>query len=397
MKKNTINQNQSLKPFIKWPGGKTRELKHILPNIPDKIENYYEPFVGGGAVYFSVKAEKQYYINDKSYDLIQLYKNIQDNDVTFFNCLLLIEKSWQEIVTFFIKNKDFLYTEFLVSRKNGTVKNEKITNWVLDNRKQFENIIPNNFKAKVKKFESEVVLNLSRKMKRMLKLEKEKGLLSHEDIQLNLLTALKSSLYMYYRYLLNNQNNMSNSEYCAVYFFIRNFAYSSMFRYNAKGEFNVPYGGIGYNDNSLQNKINYMQSKQLTMYLKKTSICCKDFSEFLQSKEFQENDFIFIDPPYDTEFSTYDQSCFGQTEQTILADLLLKNTSCKWMMIIKNTDFIHSLYDKDGIFIHYFDKKYSVSFMNRNDRKTEHLLITNYPINHHLEAETNKNSMLALI
>jgi DNA adenine methylase len=48
------------------------------------------------------------------------------------------------------------------------------------------------------------------------------------------------------------------------------------------------------------------------------------------------------------------------------------------MLIIKNTDFIKQLYFNKGLYINYFDKTYLVSFMNRNDKKAEHLLITNY-------------------
>ncbi len=40
----------------------------------------------------------------------------------------------------------------------------------------------------------------------------------------------------------------------ALFVIIRNYAYSGMFRYNAKGEFNVPYGGIGYNHKNLDKK-----------------------------------------------------------------------------------------------------------------------------------------------
>ena len=47
-------------------------------------------------------------------------------------------------------------------------------------------------------------------------------------------------------------------------------------------------------------------------------------------------------------------------------------------MIIKNTDFIFSLYDKSNINISTFDKKYMVSFQNRNNRNAKHLLIRNY-------------------
>ena len=48
------------------------------------------------------------------------------------------------------------------------------------------------------------------------------------------------------------------------------------------------------------------------------------------------------------------------------------------MMVIKHTDYIYGLYDRPGINILTFDKSYLVSFMNRNDRKVKHLLITNY-------------------
>ena len=46
---------KTLKPIIKWSGGKKDELKYILPHIPDSYSTYLEPFIGGGAVYFHLK------------------------------------------------------------------------------------------------------------------------------------------------------------------------------------------------------------------------------------------------------------------------------------------------------------------------------------------------------
>ena len=43
------------KPFVKWAGGKEKELAVITPNLPEKINNYFEPFVGGGAVFLYFK------------------------------------------------------------------------------------------------------------------------------------------------------------------------------------------------------------------------------------------------------------------------------------------------------------------------------------------------------
>ncbi|NYE18036.1 DNA adenine methylase [Microbacterium immunditiarum] len=44
------------KPFVRWAGGKTRLLPRILPHVPDAFQNYHEPFLGGGAVYFAVES-----------------------------------------------------------------------------------------------------------------------------------------------------------------------------------------------------------------------------------------------------------------------------------------------------------------------------------------------------
>lgn len=64
---------------------------------------------------------------------------------------------------------------------------------------------------------------------------------------------------------------------------------------------------------------------------------------------------------------------------------MINECEAKWMLIIKHTDFIYNLYDHQGINIRAFDKEYLVSFMNRNNKKATHLLITNY----RLPTETN--------
>lgn len=43
----------AIKPFIRWVGGKSRLLPRILPHVPKSIRNYYEPFLGGGAVFLA--------------------------------------------------------------------------------------------------------------------------------------------------------------------------------------------------------------------------------------------------------------------------------------------------------------------------------------------------------
>ncbi len=70
---------------------------------------------------------------------------------------------------------------------------------------------------------------------------------------------------------------------------------------------------------------------------------------------------------------------FDKNDQIRLANYL-KNTKAKFMLVIKNTEFIYNLYKNTGFNIISFDKKYLVSFMNRNDKDVEHLIITNYEV-----------------
>lgn len=46
-------------PLLKWPGGKRNLLKHLLPLVPEKYNNYYEPFLGGGALFLLCSLEIQ--------------------------------------------------------------------------------------------------------------------------------------------------------------------------------------------------------------------------------------------------------------------------------------------------------------------------------------------------
>ena len=371
-----------LRPFLKWPGGKTKELKVILPNLPENIQNFYEPFIGGGAVFFATNHAKHYFINDKSKDLIDLYQNIKStNNIELFQSLLVIDEYWKQLDVIFKENKALFTRPFLQLRKNEHFPlKEEVGEIITSLEKKFTNPLKKSFNFDLKFYLKELNINIFRKMTRMRKIEMQKGLLSDSDVDLNILTALKSSFYMYFRLLYNKPEKykINSYVYSSIYFFIRNYAYSGMFRYNSNGEFNVPYGGIGYNNNTLDKKVSYISSEALQARLRNTTIERNDFYDFFKGKMLSSNDFIFLDPPYDTEFSTYDQNEFSTSDQKRLADFLINEVNCKWMVVIKNTPFIFELYNKPNIEIKFFDKSYNVSFMNRNDRETEHLMITNY-------------------
>lgn len=67
-----------LQPFTKWTGGKRQLLPTIKNLMPDNYNNYFEPFIGGGAVFFDL-APKTAVINDFNSELINCYQQIKDN------------------------------------------------------------------------------------------------------------------------------------------------------------------------------------------------------------------------------------------------------------------------------------------------------------------------------
>ena len=68
----------ALQPFTKWTGGKRQLLPVIRELMPKKYNRYFEPFVGGGALFFDL-APKDAVINDFNAELINCYQQIKDN------------------------------------------------------------------------------------------------------------------------------------------------------------------------------------------------------------------------------------------------------------------------------------------------------------------------------
>ena len=159
-------------------------------------------------------------------------------------------------------------------------------------------------------------------MQRMRELEIKKYILPDNDLLDNIETAIKSAVYMNYRHLYNDASIIKGDKalHCALFFFMRNYAYSGMFRYSNKGEFNVPFGK--YKNPKICDSNNFTN---LSSLLQKVVF---KYGDYKKSSECVDNTtFVYFDPPYrpltDTaSFTAYTKNLFNDEEQIELAEFV---------------------------------------------------------------------------
>ena len=155
-----------------------------------------------------------------------------------------------------------------------------------------------------------------------------------------------------------------------LYFFINKTAYSGMIRYNAKGEFNVPFGRYPNLNTSLI-------TKGHSDLLANTEIFNTDYKNIFEMAE--ANDFVFLDPPYDCVFSDYGnkeyKEGFNEDNHVSLAHDF-RNLKCKALLVIGRTPLTEKLYG--DMIIDEYDKTYAVNIRNRFKSIATHILVSNY-------------------
>ena len=371
-----------MKPLFKYTGGKYKEYSNIKDLMPPTINNYYEPFVGGGGIMFRLKEDDRIqgkiFINDFSASLTDFYKCIGNGN--FKNELLKISTAWNAVREFSEKFADKHGTRFFDFILGNLDDEIFVTNEMKNEIAEFVsnynfNLITHNFDLS-KKIET----SLNDKAKRFSKKEISEN---ETDVPFkNISTAICQAFYFIIRDMYNDWNNNGHAsdysicERSAQWFFIREYCFGSMFRFDSNGNFNIPYGGFSYNSKCFECKIEKIFSDDAKFLETDVTTTCYDFEYAIKTAQFEENDFMFLDPPYDSTFSDYDGNSFSKEDHVRLANTL-KDVKCKWMMAIGKTDFIADLY-KDFHVLEY-DKTYMYQARGEYDNKhTTHLLITNY-------------------
>ncbi len=296
----TLEQSTSAppSPFLKWAGGKTQLLDVFTRFYPRKFNHYYEPFVGGGAVFFhmcTLGRIQKATISDANRALMNCYVAIRDNFDHLVERLQELQKRAQD--------KKFFYGEA---------------------RPRFNN--------------------------------------------LRLVTGLEG-----------------NVEKASLLIYLNKTCYNGLYRVNAKGEFNVPWGK--YKNPQVCDKDTLRAARA---WLKRTGIeiRCEDYKTSLGAA--REGDFVYLDPPYHplsltSSFTDYTSRGFGLADQKGLGKCVSELDARGCFVMISNShisqirDIYKTVGEKGGMETVYAAR--AISSVGTGRGKIPEYLITNYKVN----------------
>ena len=272
------------KPFVKWAGGKRQIMPEIKKYVPENYDTFYEPFVGGGAVFFEL-APKKAVINDYNSELMNVFECIKD-EVKF-------DKMCSELNHHEANHSEEYYYQ---------------------------------------------VRNIDRDVKKY--------------------------------------NKLADYKKAARTIYLNKACFNGLYRVNSKNEFNVPFGK--------KEKVNTYEGQNLgvvhcILNFNDIKLLSTDFEEAV--KDAKKGDFVYLDPPYDSDTSTfndYTENGFNKDEQRRLALLFkeLSDRGCYVMLSNHNTILVNELYKDYNI--HVIEAKRNINSNGKKRGKVEEVIITNY-------------------
>ncbi len=241
-------ENNFLRPFIRWAGGKQNLVKYLLENTPanDQINKYWEPFLGAGSLFFA-NGFTNAGISDVNASLTNAYQQIKVNPTSVYHSLL-------------------------------------------DHRRIF-------------------------------------------DVE----------YYYDLRNEYNKQRHQKTIEQAARFIFLVHTSFNGIYRVNSKGEYNVP---IGKMNPSLPSLDHLRKASKKLQQIEILNCSYKDILPFVQ-----ENDFIYLDPPYPKliekdQFQQFTVDKFSEQDQRELAGFAneLNKRGCYVMLSNSKVPLIENLY-----------------------------------------------------
>lgn len=276
-------------PFVKWAGGKTQLLPVLDKHIPASFNRYFEPFLGGGAMFFHLSSKNlQFisYLSDINEELINTYKIVKDR-----------------------------VEQLVISLRH------------------------------------------------------------HEAEYRN------SSYEYYYELRANIKPSLTDVEKAARFITLNRTCYNGLYRVNSRGIFNVPMGR--YKNPVICDSVN-LRNASIALRDSKAQIQTSDYKDILLNLA-GEDDFIYLDPPYNpvsntAYFTRYTHTGFTDKDQEELAHIfgILNDRKCKVLLSNSNTSYIKNLYKDFAKYVQELDVVRAINSKASKRSGHKELLIRNY-------------------
>jgi len=253
--------------------------------------------------------------------------------------------------------------------------------WVGSKRRllpELEKLFPKNFKDYHEPFLGSGAVFFHLKPERALLLDTNKELIhfyrvvrAFPEELMKKVDEFKVDEETYYYVRSLNPKNLDPITRAARFLYLNKTAYNGLWRVNAKGEFNVPFGK--YKKVKFYDRDKLLEASEL---LKKATLLAEDFSLVLEFAE--KGDFVYLDPPYYGNFSRYTDNDFTEEDHVRLSQVFkeLDKIGCFVMLSNSNDLFIRSLYD--GYRIIEIQAPKSVSCKADGRKPVKEIVVVNY-------------------
>ncbi len=268
---------------------------------------------------------------------------------------------------------------FLNTRANAYLSNDK--NYYMIKLHKFLKSYANNRNAFFKEFE-----NLIKKYN-----------LSASFLGINVPIELKKKYVKTYYAKYNKEGffkaktdfNLDKSNMMLLYLLLI-YGFNHMLRFNSSGDFNLPVGNVDYNKNvfnALNGYFDFIEKENIEFFN-------QDFTEFLESTEYENDDFVYLDPPYLISACEYNKGWTEQNELILLQ--LLDKLNEKGVKFALSNVFTHK--GKSNDLLIEWSKKYHVysvksnyiSYHDNTIKDTKEVLITNYIVEDEINEQKKK-------
>jgi DNA adenine methylase len=376
------------RPLLKWPGGKRREWDEIEPHLPRGVRHFVDPFMGGLAPFAGTRFTGGAWLNDRHERLVALHRFVQAKDERFLGALAALADAWDALGPA-AAAAAAAFCPLVESHRRGRGRPGNPAIRHSEPRRAPESLACALADGPARPAADAIAASVLDKAARLARLETRHGVhFGPADLAVHCETAVRAGFYTFVREREGRAKGASPPA-TADFLFLREYCYGSMFRHNAEGAFNIPYGGISYNGKSLRQRVEQYRGAETVAALGRATFSCGDFEPFLEAllRRLGAGDFVFADPPYDSDFRSYGPTAFGPADHVRLAAALAR-LPCRWMLVIKETEFVRATYvsaamrRRGGLGpareVHAFGKQYGYNVRGRNDRAARHLVVTNY-------------------